>query len=766
MLVKVVDRVLFKLGDAVRPYVHKILVVIEPMLIDEDYYARVEGREIISNLAKAAGLATMIAVLRPDIDNPDEYVRNTTSRALAVVTLALGVPALLPFLRAVAASKKSWQARHTGLKVVAQLGLLAGSALLPHLKGLVGVASAGLEDEAIKVRTQAALAVASLAEAAAPYGIEAFDAVLRPLWKGVKAHKGKILGAFLKAIGSIIPLMDAEYAGYYTREVMATLVREFASPDEEMKKIVLKVVSQCVGTDGVEAAYVRAELLTPFFAAIWVRRMALDKRNYKALVDTTVALADKVGGADVLRVICDDLKDESEAYRRMVAETVDRVLTRLGAGDVEVKLEEGLVDGLLYAFQEQATEGPGGAANSRVLLAAFSTLLGSLGGRAKPYLPLIAGTIKWRLNNKSPAVRAAAADLLAKLCPVLRTCGEDALLGHLGVVLFECLGEEYPDTLAALLRGLSGIVAVVGMASMTPPVKDLLPRLTPILGNRHEDVQEAAIELVGRVADRGAEFVSAKEWMRICFQLLDALKSSRKGIRFACTKTFGYIAKAVGPADVLHALLNNLKVQDRTNRVCTTVAIAIVAETCEPFTTLPAVMNEYRTPDLNVQNGVLKALSFLCEYVGDGVADYVYALAPLLEDALADRDAVHRQTAASAVKHLALGLVGRGGEDACQSLLNLVWPNIFESSPHMQACVWEAIEALRAALGVGRVLPYVWDGLFHPSGGVRDVYWRLYNNCYVYGGHAMPAFYPALETTEEEAAGGARYSRGTLELVL
>ena len=35
--------------------------------------------------------------------------------------------------------------------------------------------------------------------------------------------------------------MDAEYANYYTREVMVILLREFASPDEEMKKIVLKV---------------------------------------------------------------------------------------------------------------------------------------------------------------------------------------------------------------------------------------------------------------------------------------------------------------------------------------------------------------------------------------------------------------------------------------------------------------------------------------------------------------------------------------------
>ena len=42
LLVKVIDRILYKLDELVRPYVHKILVVIEPLLIDEDYYARVE----------------------------------------------------------------------------------------------------------------------------------------------------------------------------------------------------------------------------------------------------------------------------------------------------------------------------------------------------------------------------------------------------------------------------------------------------------------------------------------------------------------------------------------------------------------------------------------------------------------------------------------------------------------------------------------------------------------------------------------------------
>lgn len=54
---QVIDRILYKLDELVRPFVHKILVVIEPLLIDEDYYARVEGREIIANLSKVIMLS-------------------------------------------------------------------------------------------------------------------------------------------------------------------------------------------------------------------------------------------------------------------------------------------------------------------------------------------------------------------------------------------------------------------------------------------------------------------------------------------------------------------------------------------------------------------------------------------------------------------------------------------------------------------------------------------------------------------------------------
>ena len=220
-------------------------------------------------------------------------------------------------------------------------------------------------------------------------------------------------------------------------------------------------------------------------------------------------------------------------------------------------------------------------------------------------------------NHFSHFGKSLATTKIKKIKNEQAACGEDKLLSHLGVVLFEYLGEEFPDVLASILGALGAIVAVVyssnlssgidGPASvaerMQPPVRDLLPRLTPILKNRHERVQENCVDLVGRIADRAAEGVPAREWMRVCFELLELLKATKLAVRRAAVSTFGFIARAIGPQDVLVALLNNLKVQERQMRVCTTVAIAVVAEACGPFTVLPALMNEYRTPDNNVQNG-------------------------------------------------------------------------------------------------------------------------------------------------------------------
>jgi splicing factor 3B subunit 1 len=641
LLVKVIDRILFKLQELVRPYVHNILVVIEPLLIDEDYYAKIEGREIISNLSKAAGLQTMIATLRPDLDNSDEYVRNATARAFSVVASSLGINSLLPFLKAVCLSKKSWTARHTGIKIVQQIAILMGCGVLPHLKQMVEIIKNGFIDTEPKIQIITALAISSLAEASHPYGIESFDIVLQPLWEGIQKFKGKILASYLKAIGCLIPLMSPEDASIYTKHIINIVIREFENPQTEMQKIILKVVKQLVSTNGIESKFIKQKIIEPYFKNFFTYKLSMDKRSYKQIIETTVEVGNKVGSYDILVKIIDELKSEKEQFRKMTLEIVQKIIELLGVDDINEKLEIQLFDGLLHCFSIQFNEEKLDEEYSRIMLNCFGTVINSLKNRMKPYLPKIAGLIKLNLNNKFPKLRQNSADLLSKISETIYNFGDgEVILLYLSQILYEYLSEEYPDVLSSIINALKSIINVVGLEKMTPPIKDLLPRLTPILKNRNDKVQDACIQIVGKIAQRGPEYVHPKEWMRICFELLELLKSHKKSVRRAAILTFGYISKSIGPFDVLTTLLNNLRVQERQNRVCTTIAIAIVAENCFPFTVLPALLNEYKVPEMNVQNGVLKSLAFLFEYIGDMSRDYINSCVTILEDALMDRDQV------------------------------------------------------------------------------------------------------------------------------
>ena len=63
-------------------------------------------------------------------------------------------------------------------------------------------------------------------------------------------------------------------------------------------------------------------------------------------------------------------------------ESIEKIMGGLGAADVDSRLEEQLIDGILYAFQEQTTE-------DVVMLNGFGTIVNSLGKRVKPYLPQV-----------------------------------------------------------------------------------------------------------------------------------------------------------------------------------------------------------------------------------------------------------------------------------------------------------------------------------------------------------------------------------------
>jgi len=64
------------------------------------------------------------------------------------------------------------------------------------------------------------------------------------------------------------------------------------------------------------------------------------------------------------------------------------------------------------------------------------------------------------------------------------------------------------------------------------------------------------------------------------------------------------------------------------------------------------------------------------------------------------RDLVRWQTVGTIVKYLAIGITGLGCEDLMH-LMNPVWPNCSETSPHVVGTVMDAIEVMRVTLGSG-----------------------------------------------------------------
>lgn len=744
LLIKLLNRVIFTLEDAVKPFTKQLMSVFMPLLIDENKITRSEGCDLISKLAKAVGLLEMINVLRPDMVNENEQVRSLVSKAFAVIANSLGIQSIIPFLNIICRSKKDWKIRHTGIKIIQQIAILVGSAVLPYLNHFVPCLLRNIQDEMLNIRTLVASTVSTLAEACTPYGFESFQVLVKPLNSGLKTHRGRALSHFIKGLGSLVPLMDLHDANFYAYELIKLMKKEAHTSDDDVKRSILVTTEKICLIDGIDKkSILNSEFDRAFFKNFWSRRVAIDRKLNVLCINSCYALSLKIGVSKIVVAILPSLKDESEAYRRMCLEALDKVITTFGSFDLDDKTVTRLINGLLYCFQHQNLENKHA---NLIVLNGFANILIKLGVRSSPHLMSIVSAILYRLKNKDSEVREQAADMISKIVSVLKICNQDELIIRLGTILYVSLGEVYPDVLGSLLGALRAVIQLVkSIDSLNPSISQILATLTPILRNRHEKVQEMTIPLIGDIAIRASDRISHKEWMRISFELLEMLKAYKKSIRKSANITFGLIAKVIGPADVLVPLLNNLRVQERQLRVCTSVAIGIVADACLPYTVLPALMNEFRVPDKNVQNGVLKSIGFMFEYIGDKGSDYIYAITPLLLDALTDRDLVHRQIASNVVKHLALGSYCQGYEDAFINFLNLIWPNIFETSPHVINQVIESIESLTVVLGPGIILDYTWVGLFHPARKVRESYWKIFNNVYVANLHSVVPYYPRLE---------------------
>jgi splicing factor 3B subunit 1 len=107
IFLRLVENIINRIGAHVRPFVNKLMLILMPMLIDEDFIVRLEGRGLITSISRAAGKHCIISCLRPDIESDDEYVRGTTARTLSVIVSAFGLDSMMPFLKALLGSKRN-----------------------------------------------------------------------------------------------------------------------------------------------------------------------------------------------------------------------------------------------------------------------------------------------------------------------------------------------------------------------------------------------------------------------------------------------------------------------------------------------------------------------------------------------------------------------------------------------------------------------------------------------------------------------------------
>ncbi|KAH0792256.1 splicing factor 3B subunit 1 [Histomonas meleagridis] len=743
VLVKTIDRLMYRLTNTMREYVPQLLAFMGKMLIDQDALARAEAREVVSNLSKLSGLPVVLHSLRSGLDSEDKTVREITAQTITTAATSLGIPSIIPFLRAAIHTKKSWRIRHTGVRIIESICYQIGGGILPFLNDLVEIILTALSDDNPSVVSAAIRCVTTMAESSAPYGGNAFNEIIPIIWNGTKNYETS--RNCMKAVGALLMTMDQSVASFHFREMYSSIINQFSSLSGKDKYISLIVFERALEKGAVDIKQLE-DITGIYFKAFWNQRTMLEKKLTTHLVNVTSLIATKTSFREIIDRIFQNFKQGSPELRNLTIETFNKIIENNTTINITVLTQhqiEKIVDDLIFALNDLKENEE---RKNKLYLKCLTNFVNLLGPRIEPLLQDISSRIMNNLHVPKHNTRKQAAELLSIFAKSFVEYNNKKVILHFYGILQEFMGEEYPDVLAAILDATSIIIDLLDKSELDPPPEEIISRMVPILKNRNDKVAYASVNLIKNLSMK-AVIVQKKEWMRICFELLELLKAEKRKVRMGAIEAFSCIAKSLGPFDVLLALLNNLQVQERQIRLCTTTAIAVLAEKCGPYNILPALMNEYRTPDSNVQNGSLKALQFLFQTIGSQCADYAYALTPLLTHALIERDATHRQLACQAVKNFALGLFASGKEDILIHLLNHVVPNVLESTMHFIDAVMDAIDAIRVSVGPGIVLQYTLGGLFHPARKVRSQFWRIYNNMVIYSGDALVPCYPMLENT-------------------
>ncbi|CAJ1990420.1 splicing factor 3B subunit 1 [Leishmania donovani] len=767
-----IKSLLQQMGKGARQFTKEVIHLVEPLLTAHERILRDDGKQVLTLLTRVVGFQAVFAVIREDFGHAESIVRRHTARVMAVVGYAAGTEEVTAALRDMSYAPSAL-ARQTVVRSMAELAKMVGHALIAALPEMVAMLERLLRDEK-RVQRDAALAVAAIAEATAPDGIEELaplvDVICEECMKGI----GSMASPFIQAFGALVPLMSPYDAQARTAAMMPNLVNQFSTPEDEFRRVLISVVRKCVLAEGVTPQFIRQTILEPFFEGFWrVRRLAAERQTSGSLVATTVEIAKKLGSVDVLVKLSPDMKDESEEYQRMVLTAIKKVVDATGMDAAPDTLVTFVLDGAIAAVRQDEL------GTSKLVMNVLATICNALAARLRPYLKQVFDLIKRRRENREASMRAQTADLVSRIAHTVMLADGAVFLQDLGLSLYERLEDPDARALSANLRAVRSILGELGSRRFKPSVRELLKRLTFVIKSRNSHVQNGAIALIEDIATNYDTDVDAIHLHQLATRgLFELLDSPQRATRHACARTFGVIAKKIRPFAIILELVDNFRQDKRQIRICTAVALSAIAKECGPFTIIPYLLNEYKISEgkqvaVIVQHSVLKAIRYIFEAIGSIGKEYVYPMIPLLERALTETNIQMRRMAVEACRAILLSVAGNDGfEDIALHLLNFVHPNIVEllaknevkigeERLKMVTAVVSYYEAARVVIEPGKLLQYLLQGLFHPARKVRDIYRRTYNLIYVGSPERLVPYYPRIENDASHT-----YVRHELEVLL
>lgn len=703
-----------------------------------------ESKKVLTAFLQSVAFKDIVSLLKPHLE--DETMMDSVAVTLSFC--GIDETGVLQFIHLLCKSK-SWMHRYIGCKAIFFMLLNETNVVGGHLRDILECIKLVFKDSEQGNRIVASMTLNLLIvkNAGAKKSFQVFEhVILDDLVSQINKSWGKLLALQLRGLASLLPLMDHELITIYGKQVLNVITREMNTNSIDMQVTILISIQRLIEAKTfIDLNEFKEKLFDPFFTMFWTRQVSLAGSKVSTTVlFTTSMIAKKTGIVYVIERLIDHLKDKLESLRVMSVRVIARVLKDSQNAIVTLpeNLEERLIDSLLIAFQEQKTE-------TNAFVDCFIILAEKLGKRLELYLLPIISTGLNMMSNKNQILRRNAADLCASMTRICADLDQRDLVIKLGAVFYENLGEPIGDVLQYVVKCLAEVFRYTSdLKELQPPVSQLLPTLTPILKNPHHGVSKNLLDLVSQISRKSSDMIPPREWNRVCNEILEIFKSPIKEIRVRANETFGIIAEGIGPQEIIITLVNNLKMSERQLRLCSSIAMAIVAKSCGTFTILPVLMNEFRTPDTNIKNGILKTLAFIFEYIGEESINYVYHMIPMIEHALTDRNIVLRQTASAAVKSLAISCKSCDREDAFIHFLNLLIPNIFETSPHAIERIRSAVVSLRVTIGTDILMQYIWAGLIHPSTLVRQSYYAVFNIIKSEECERLVPFYPLNQVEE------------------